>query len=102
MTVTLVEVAGTNFRTDDESDRKNTEFMGRLGVKTRYMPARIAIARSLAVSAAPEPLPEDIEWGKAIKGDTLFGTGTTLAAWIALLLQRTGREGLTTKELMQL
>jgi hypothetical protein len=102
MTVTQVEVAGENFRTDDDSDRKNTEFMSRLGVKTRYMPARIAIARSLAVSAAPEPLPEDIEWGKAIKGDTLFGTGTTLAAWISLLLQRTNREGLTTKELREL
>ncbi len=30
MSISLVEVAGANFRTDYDSDALNTEFMGRL------------------------------------------------------------------------
>lgn len=88
MAISLVEVAGANFRTDEGSDETNTEFLKRLGVKARYMPARLAIARSLAISTPPTPLAEEMEWGKSIKGDTLFGTGTDLAAWVALITQR--------------
>lgn len=88
MSLSLVEVAGANFRTDEKSDALNTVFMGRLGMRKRYLPARLAISRSLAISAPPEPLSDELEPGKAIKGDTLFGTGTALSVWISLITQR--------------
>ncbi len=100
MSFSLVEVAGANFRTDDASDALNTTFMSRLGMRKRYLPARLAIARSLAVTSSPPPLADSDEPGKAIKGDTLFGTGTMLSCWLALIVQRSGEKDLDTKKLV--
>jgi len=44
MSIFLVEVAGANFSTDYESDQLNTSFMGRFGMRKRYLPARLAIS----------------------------------------------------------
>ena len=102
MSFSLVEVAGANFRTDEQSDDLNTAFMGRLGMRKRYLPARLAISRSLAVHGAPEALSDDMDWGKAIKGDTLFGTGTTLSVWLALIIERAQQADLDTRQLIAL
>ena len=88
MSLTLVDVAGHNFRTDEDSDKLNQAFMGRLGVKARLVPARLAIARSLATQGQPPSLPEGVDLGKSIKGDTLFGTGSDLSTWLALIVQK--------------
>lgn len=102
MSISLVEVAGANFRTDYDSDKLNTDFMGRLGMRKRYLPARLAISRSLAISA-PVSLPTDqLEPGKVIKGDTLFGTGTELSVWLALIVERAGEPDLDIKRLISL
>lgn len=87
MTFTVVEVAGANFRTDETADELNSEFMKRLGMRKRYLPARLALSRSLGVPTPPESLAEGSDWGKTIKGDTLFGTGVTLMSWITLVVQ---------------
>ena len=102
MSLSLVEVAGANFRTDEKSDERNTQFMRHLGMRKRYLPARLAIARSLAVPEPPEPLAEGCDPGKVIKGDTLFGTGTTLSVWLALIVERLGQSELDTKQLVAL
>jgi hypothetical protein len=102
MSISLVEVAGANFRTDYESDKLNTEFMERLGMRKRYLPARLAISRSLAMSAPVEPAQEELEAGRVIKGDTLFGTGTVLSVWLALIVERAGEPELDIKRLMYL
>lgn len=102
MSLSLVEVAGANFRTDEGSDRLNTDFMGRLGMRKRYLPARLAISRSLAISAPPDLDGEELEPGKAIKGDTLFGTGTALSTWIALIVERAGDPELDVRKLISL
>lgn len=102
MSISLVEVAGANFRTDEDSDVLNTAFMGRLGMRKRYLPARLAISRSLAVKSMPDPLGEELDPGKAIKGDTLFGTGTTLSVWLALIVERSEEAELDTKRLIAL
>jgi len=102
MTITLVDVAGANFRPDEEGDLKNNEFMTRLGVKARYIPARLAIARSLAAQGAPPPLEDHVELGRAIKGDTLFGTGASLATWFALIVQKADGNVGSLKELLSL
>lgn len=88
MSVSLVEVAGANFRTDQASDALNTKFMGRLGMRKRFLPARLAIARSLAIPSLPEPLNDSTDFGKVIKGDTLFGTGTSLSVWFSIIVER--------------
>lgn len=87
MTFSVVDVAGANFRTDEASDELNSEFMKRLGMKKRYLPARLALSRSLGVPLPPEPIPVEADWGKTIKGDTFFGTGADLMSWIALIVQ---------------
>lgn len=102
MSLSLVEVAGANFRTDEESDTLNTSFMGRLGMRKRYLPARLAISRSLAISAPPEQLPDALEPGKAIKGDTLFGTGTALSVWVSLIAERARDPELDVRRLISL
>lgn len=102
MTLSLVEAAGANFRTDEESDKLNTEFMNRLGMRKRYLPARLAIARSLAVIAPPSAPPDEADPGKSIKGDTLFGTGTTLSVWLALIFERAGEADMDIKKLISL
>jgi hypothetical protein len=102
MSLSLVEVAGASFRTDEGSDALNTEFMGRLGMRKRYLPARLAISRSLAIAGAPAPIGDTWDPGKVIKGDTLFGTGATLSTWTAFIVQREGRPTLTLRELQAL
>ena len=102
MSISLVEVAGANFRTDSDSDTLNTEFMGRLGVSKRYLPARLAISRSLVMTAPIEILSDESESGKVIKGDTLFGTGTTLSVWLALIVEHTGEADIDLKRLLAL
>lgn len=89
MSVSLIDVVGANLRTDEGKDALNRKFMERLNLKARYAPARLAIACSLAL---PEP-PKRIEGepGLVIKGDTLFGQGSDLAAWVALIVERSGR-----------
>lgn len=55
MGLPLVKVAGANFRTDEQSDTLNTAFMSRLGMRSKcYLPARLAIAHSLTISAPPD------------------------------------------------
>lgn len=102
MSISLVEVAGANFRTDEQSDMLNTAFMGRLGMRKRYLPARLAISRSLAISAAPDLGDDELDPGKSIKGDTLFGTGTALSVWLALIVERAGEPDLDTRKLVAL
>jgi DNA sulfur modification protein DndE len=101
MRFSLVDVAGEDFRTDEDSDRLNTEFMSYLGVTKRLLPARLAIARSLAIQSSPPPLPEKADLGKSIKGDTLFGTGAQLATWTTLIVERAGEADLELRSLRQ-
>ena len=97
MSISLVEAAGANFRTDEKSDALNTAFMGRLGMRKRYLPARLAISRSLAVPALPDSLDEGHDPGKVIKGDTLFGTGTALSVWLSLIVERSEEKEVDTR-----
>lgn len=102
MAITLVDVAGANFRPDGEGDKLNDTFMKRLGVKARYVPARLAIARSLAAQGTPPLIGDSIELGKSVKGDTLFGTGANLSTWFALITQKSGGHIASLKDLTAL
>ena len=102
MSISLVEAAGANFRTDEPSDALNTTFMGRLGMRKRYLPARLAISRSLGVSSVPKALADGHDPGKVIKGDTLFGTGTALSVWLSLIVERSEEREVDTRRLVAL
>lgn len=102
MTLTLLDISAARFRTSQAADDANSEFRKRLGLRERYAPARLAIARSLSVAAPPEPVPEGEDFGKEIRGEQLFGSGPDLTAWIALIVERAGREGLTRKDIQSL
>lgn len=101
MTINFVEVAAANFRTDEESDSVNTEFMKRLGFQKRYLPARLAISCSLGIPAEPEYI-QNKEYGKVIKGDTLFGTDASLMLWVALLIQHSKDKEINLQKLLSL
>jgi hypothetical protein len=104
MVMSLAEVATTSFRTTLAADQRCGELLRRLGYKANYLPARLAIARSLALAEPPRPVNEDGEeaLGRTIRGQHLFGEGADAAAWLALLVQRAGRAGIERRELQML
>jgi hypothetical protein len=63
----------------------------KLGLKFRYEPARLAVARSLELDAPPLSLQgEDAEEsGKTILGRNLFGD-EELGLWVAMIVERAG------------
>ena len=70
-------------------DGANDRLMAKLGLKFRYEPARLAIARSLELDDPPPPLQgeDSEEYGKTIPGRNLFGD-EELALWIAMIIER--------------
>jgi DNA sulfur modification protein DndE len=93
MTLTLTDIAQLQLRTSAQADDVNETLRKHLGMRHRYGPARLAIARSLGL---PEPPPVEqtkgSEPGKTIRGDPLFGSGAEVAAWAALIVEHAGKE----------
>ena len=102
MVFTVAEVARANFRTDQKTDATNTDFMKRLGQTKRYLPARLAIARSLAGSTLSTQVSDADMQGKVIKGDTLFGIGAEQLAWLTLIVEHSGESNMDVKRLIAL
>ena len=85
--ISLVQFNNARFRTSRAADELNQRFLTRLGVKFRYAPARLAIARSLSDPSDP-PSVEDDEGSKVIRGTDLFGDD--LPTWVTLIVQHRG------------
>lgn len=104
MATSLMDLVDADYRTTHDANEINTKLMSKLGVKTRYEPARLAIARSLSLDEQPPELPrgQDDEDGKAIKGRNLFGTGEDLDTWIALIVEHAKRDDITRKDIQDL
>ena len=85
----LRSLDSANFRTSKRADAANELLKSRLGLQHRYEPARLAIARSLAVPEPVPPLSEDDadESGKTIMGRNLFGDDD-LPVWIAMIVEK--------------
>lgn len=94
--VGLDQIATAAFRASAEADQTAQRLKDALGFGAFNIPARLAIARSLAVPDRPEPVQG--EPGRAIKGDTLLGTGADLAAWVSLLVEYEGKAPATLPE----
>jgi hypothetical protein len=85
----LDEIATLDFRASAEAEQIGQQLKDALGFGAHYQAPRLAIARSLAVAAAPPAAPSDGR--RAINGRTLFGPGADLAAWVSLLVEHAGR-----------
>lgn len=95
--LTLDAIAGAGFRSTADTDELSQYVKDALGFGAFNIPARLAIARSLSLSDAP---PKSLaEPGRSIKGETLFGTGPDLAAWVSLIIEHHGKTPSTLKEL---
>lgn len=104
MALSLLDVTNASYRTTRSADAQCGELSGKLGFKVRYLPARLAIARSLSLASPPPPLSSDDEEesSSSIRGLQLFGDGADPAAWLALITQRAGVADLTRKDLQGL
>jgi DNA sulfur modification protein DndE len=104
MPTSLAELQSANFWTTKQADELNTELMEKLRRRARYEPARLAIARSLAIPDLPPALEDtdDNESGKAIRAENLFGTGGVLATWVALIVEHAVLDEVTKKDVQDL
>lgn len=104
MALSLIEITTASFRTTRAADRQGEALLKLLGYKVNYLVARLAIARSLALPDPPTELTEEEEEdaGRTIRGQQLFGEGPDLSAWVALLIQRTGRPDLSRRDVQKL
>jgi DNA sulfur modification protein DndE len=84
----LVEIATAGFRATTEIDEAARRIKDAIGAGANYVPARLAIGRSLALPDRPAPL--EGEPGRTIKGENLFGTGADLATWVSLIIEHAG------------
>lgn len=79
------EVATATFRATSEADEAAQLLKDRLGFGAYYVPARLAIARSLSIPEKPPAASGSP--GRAIKGENLFGKGEELATWLSLFVE---------------
>lgn len=97
--LTLELVSGTAFRSTSDTDELSQRVKDRLGFGSFNIPARLAIARSLAIPSAPARAEGEV--GRTIRGDVLFGSGADLASWVSLLVEHAG-DSVTIKDLQGL
>lgn len=104
MTLSLIEITTSSFRTTRTADKQGEALLKLLGYKVNYLVARLAIARSLGLSDLPFPVSddEDEDAGRTIRGNQLFGEGPDLAAWVALLTQSAGQADMSRRDLQAL
>lgn len=99
--ITLYDLQKANFKTSRHADELSAQLSRKLGLKNHYEPARLAIARSLAVPEPPSELSaahrEDD--GRVIRGNILFGDD--LAIWSALLVEHAGKAPTSSRDLIE-
>ena len=92
MTIELSDLPTATFSTTRSADRLCSDLSQKVGWRHRYVAARLALTRSLSLSAPPPPLTEEDheDMATAIRGMQLFGEGIDLSTWFALIVQRSG------------
>lgn len=99
MALSLVDLVRTEFRTSRAADEMNSRLQGLLGLPHRYGPARLALGRSLGQPTRPTLELNTLGLGKPIKGEHLFGQGGELSTWITLIVEHSGSEALSRRDL---
>ena len=85
MLLELDQIANATFRTPAAGEEIAQRIKDTLGFGAFNLPARLAIARSLAIPEPPPAIGGD--GGRGINGNNLFGSGPDLAAWLSLLIE---------------
>jgi len=99
--ILLGEVGRLDFRTSRSGETATASIQRTLGLQYRYQPARLAIARSLAIGTEPQSVTNHD--GKVIRGETLFGPGADeLAVWFGLILAAAPTRPISRRELQDL
>ena len=97
MTIEIAGLPNTTFSTTRSADQSCAELTIRFGWRYRYVAARLAIARSLSLPTPPRSLTveEREDMATSLRGLQLFGEGRDLAAWLALIIQSAGDDGMS-------
>jgi len=92
MTLDIADLSTATFSTTRAADEICSNLTRKIGWPHRYVAARLAIARSLSLPALPPPLTEEEgdDMATALRGMQLFGEGVDPAAWLSLIVQRSG------------
>ena len=100
MKFAVSDLSKTNFRTTKVANGICHDLTRKFGWVHRYVAARLAIARSLSLSTPPPLLREEESDDMAIpmRGQQLFGEGSDLTAWLALITQRTGESNISRRD----
>ena len=77
------EILKTSFKVSKKADALNDKMMTRLGSRTRFMPARLAIA--YAIYEDDMLPPASVGGGRVMKGLWLFGDEIDILSWTALI-----------------
>ena len=104
MTIEIADLPTATFRTTHTADRICADLTTKLGWRHRNAAARLAIARSLSLPTPPPLLKEEERDDMAIpiRGMQLFGEGSDLAAWLALITQSHGDRRISKQPLQEL
>ena len=104
MTFDVTDVVNVQYRTTKAADAQCGELLRRLGHRVRYLAARLAIARSLSLPEPPTLLApgDDEEMATPIRGIQLFGDGAAPKAWMALIVERSGRPDVSRRDFQAL
>ena len=104
MTIEIANLPKATFRTTRTADRICEDLTTKLGWRHRNVAARLAVARSLSLPTPPPPLKEEERDDMAIpiRGMQLFGEGSDLAAWLALITQSHGDRSISKRSLQAL
>ena len=104
MTIEIADLPTATFRTTRAADDVCGNLTAKLGWRHRYVAARLAIARSLSLPTPPPPPTEEESDDMAIplRGMQLFGEGSDLATWVALITQRSGDQGMSKRSFQAL
>lgn len=83
----LDDIATASFAAIAEIDELAKHIEEKLGFGHRYILPRLAMALSLRLGQPPERATG--KPGRSIRGENLFGTGRSLAAWVSLFVEYT-------------
>ena len=88
MSMDTQDAVRAQYSTTDIAYKQCDKLRERIGVRYKYLVARMAIARSLSQPNSPLLIEKSMKnKGKPINGQNLFGKSENLLAWIALIVQ---------------
>lgn len=98
MTMALIDIARSDFKTSRAADELSARFQTLLGLPHRYGPARLALGRSISLPTRPTLELTTLGFGRPIKGEQLFGQGVEQLTWLTMIWEHTGTEQIKRRE----